>query len=219
MNRKLKKSLRVLGMGLMAVLLLTSKPTAAQVELTPFGGIMFNGNINFYQGKLKFSDEINYGLILGIPIDHGVKIELSYTRSESEAVWTPGYSFQQDFPATKFNVNINYFQVGAIKDMEIQDDFFGFGGMTLGAAYYNSTTDIEDLWRFAFGLEAGLKYFFSDVVGLRLQGRMLFPIYGGSGGLYYGIGTGGSGGGVSYGGSAMVLQGDITLGLIFRIGN
>lgn len=216
---KIKKTLSLLAMGVMVILLLASKPAAAQVELTPFGGIMFNGNVNFYQGKLKFSDEIDYGLILGIPIDYGVKIEISYTRSESEAVWTPGFSYEDDFPATKFNLNINYFQIGAIKDMEIQDDFFGYGGLTLGAAYYNTTTDISDVWRFAFGLQAGLKYFFSDVVGLRLQGRMLFPIYGGGTGMYCGIGTGGSSCGLSYGGSAFVLQGDITLGLVFRIGN
>jgi hypothetical protein len=149
-----------------------------------------------------------------------VKIELSYTRSESSATWNPYRSYVVEYPTTNFNVNINYFQIGAIKDMEIQTDFYGYGGLTLGAAYYNTTHEgISDVWRFAFGLQAGLKYFFSETVGLRLQGRMLFPVYSSGGGMYCGIGTGGSGCGLSYGGSSIVLQGDITLGVIFRLGN
>lgn len=216
----IRKILNLFVIGLIAGFMLLSKPASAQVELTPFGGIMFNGKINFYQGQLKFSNEASYGLILGIPIDHGVKIELSYTRSESEASWSPGYGYNTDFPPLDFRVNINYFQIGAIKDMEIDNNFYGFGGLTLGAAYYNTTDNsIADVWRFAFGLQAGLKYFFNDAIGLRLQGRMLFPIYGGGAGMYCGIGTGGSSCGLSFGGSSMVLQGDITLGLVLRLGN
>jgi hypothetical protein len=181
---------------------------------------MMNGKVNFYQGKLDFGNDASYGLIIGIPIDYGVKIELSYTHSESVASWNTGFGYNTEFPPLDYRVNMNFFQIGAIKDMEIDNDFYGFGGLTLGAGYYNTTQNsIADLWRFVFGLQAGLKYFFSDAVGLRLQGRMLFPIYGGGAGMYCGVGTGGSSCGLSFGGSTLVLQGDITLGVIFRLGN
>ena len=121
---KIKKRLGLIAIGLLAGILLNPTSATAQVEITPFAGYMFNGKINFVQGDLKFSDDVDYGVILGIPVSHGVIAELSYTRSESRASWSPSYYYQDDFPATDFNVNINYFQVGAIKEMEIQDDFF-----------------------------------------------------------------------------------------------
>lgn len=215
----IRKRFSLATIGLLAGVLLISMPAQSQVELTPFGGYMLNGKVRFVQGDLNFSDGADYGLILGIPIDYGVMIELSYTHSESTASWSPGFSYSEDYPAGDFGVNINYFQIGAIKNMEIQDDFFGFGGLTLGAAYYNTTQqNIQDLWRFAFGLQAGLKYFFNDHIGIRVQGRMLFPIYAGGAGAYCGVGTGGSGCGLTFGGSALVLQGDFTGGLIFRFG-
>ncbi len=218
---KIKKSISLIAFGLMFAFILSSNNVSAQgVEITPFAGYMFNGKINFVQGDLRFSDEVDYGVILGIPVRHGVIAELSYTRSESRGTWSPSYYYQGDFPATSINVNINYFQVGAIKEMEIQDEFFGFGGLTLGAAYYNTTDkQYADLWRFAFGLQAGLKYFFSDAIGIRVQGRMLFPIYAGGAGAYCGVGTGGSSCGLSFGGSTLVLQGDLTAGIVFRLGN
>jgi len=205
--------------GLMISLISMPSSLKAQVELTPFGGIFFNGKVKFIEGDLKFSNQASYGAILGIPVRYGVIAELSYTRSESRASWVPNPFYGSDFPAADFSVNINYFQVGAIKEAEIQEDFYGFGGLTLGAAYYNTTTvSIQDLWRFALGLEAGLKYFFNDHIGIRVQGRMLFPIYAGGAGFYCGVGTGGSSCGVSVGGSSLILQGDITGGLVFRFG-
>lgn len=210
---------RLVIAGMLSILFVLPQHSAAQIELTPFGGYMFNGNVRFIQGDLKFSDEIDYGVVLGIPVQHGVTAEISYTHSESRANWVPSYYYGSDFPATSFNVNINYFQVGAIKDMEIDEGLYGFGGLTLGAAYYNTTSrGISDLWRFAFGVQAGLKYFFTDAIGLRLQGRMLFPIYAGGVGAYCGIGTGGSSCGLSAGGTALMIQGDLSLGIVFRLG-
>jgi len=210
---------RLLITGILVFLFAAPSMLKAQVELTPFGGIFFNGKVNFIEGDLRFSDEASYGVILGIPVRHGVIAELSYTRSESNASWNPNPFYGSDFPAANFRLNINYFQVGAVKEAEIRDDFYGFGGLTLGAAYYNATSQsIQDLWRFAIGLQAGLKYFFNNHIGIRVQGRMLFPIYAGGAGFYCGVGTGGSSCGVSVGGSTLILQGDITGGLIFRFG-
>jgi hypothetical protein len=215
----MKKSnvLNLMISGLLAIILFLPFKSSAQIEITPFGGYMFNGRVPFVQGDLKLSDEFDYGVILGIPIRHGVIAEISYTHSESRVNWVPNYYYADDFPADQFSMNINFFQIGAIKQMEIQQDFFGFAGLTLGAAYYNTTTSgLADLWRFALGPQAGLKYFFSDAVGLRVQGRMLFPIYAGGLGAYCGIGTGGSGCGLSFGGSSLVIQGDLSLGIVFR---
>ncbi len=217
---KIRKSKSLVLIGLLGVLFFSPMNSQSQVELTPFGGYMFNGKVKFIQGDLNIGNGADYGVILGIPVRYGVIAELSYTRSEATAKWQPSFGYEQDYPYTQFGVNINYFQVGAIKEMEIEQDFYGFAGFTLGAAYYNTTQkNLADLWRFAFGVNAGLKYFFNDHIGIRVQGRMLFPIYAGGVGAFCGIGTGGSSCGLTFGGSSLVLQGDLSGGIVFRLGN
>ncbi len=214
-----KSSFSLVMAGLLSGFLLISSAGYSQVEITPFGGYMFNGKVHFVEGDLKFSDEPDYGISLGVPVRYGVMAELSYIRSESTASWSPSFAYESDYPPVSFNVNINYFQAGVIKNMEVNDMLTGFAGFTLGAAYYNTTQkNLADLWRFAFGIKAGLKYFFTDAVGIRLQGRMLFPIYSGGVGAFCGIGTGGSSCGISFGGSSLILQGDLTAGVVFRLG-
>jgi hypothetical protein len=71
----------------------------------------------------------------------------------------------------------------------------------------------DDIWRFAFTVGGGAKIYLSDRFGLRLQGRIMAPLYFSGGGVYFG--TGGSGFGVS--GGIPILQGDFTAGLIIRL--
>jgi hypothetical protein len=88
---------------------------------------------------------------------------------------------------------------------------------SLGASRFDPTEQNEDAWRFAVALGVGIKYFFTDAVGIRLQARMLMPLYFGGVGFGCGIGTGGSscGGGAYFG--TEILQGDFTGGVVIRI--
>ena len=55
---KIKKfnNLAISGL-LLCGLLFTTTTAISQVELTPFGGYMFNGKVRFVQGDLRFSDQ------------------------------------------------------------------------------------------------------------------------------------------------------------------
>lgn len=190
-----------------------------KIEITPFGGYMFGGKVKFIQGDLKILDGPNYGLLIDVPLQKGVSVEMFWTRMESEAEWRPTYYYTPDFPETDFNVNVNYFQVGALKEADINESIKGFGSLTLGAAYFNSDREgIQTVWRFAASFGGGLKIFFSDFVGVRLQGRFLIPMYFSGVGAYYGVGGGGSSGGLTVGTTSAILQGDLTAGLIIIIG-
>ena len=68
-------------------------------------------------------------------------------------------------------------------------------------------------WRFSFSFGGGAKLFFTDNIGIRLQGRLFIPLYF-NGGYIYG---GGSGGGIALSGGAYLIQGDLTAGLIFAL--
>jgi len=64
------------------------------------------------------------------------------------------------------------------------------------------------------GLNAGAKVYFSKRVRLRLQGQMMIPYQGGGYTMY--IGTGGTGGSVSF--YSTLVQLGFTGGLIFSVG-
>lgn len=65
----------------------------------------------------------------------------------------------------------------------------------------------------------GIKYFFTDVIGIKAQARLLLPLYFNGIGFGCGIGTGGAscGGGAGFG--SEIVQGDFTGGVVLRIGN
>ena len=67
---------------------------------------------------------------------------------------------------------------------------------------------------FAFALGGGVKIFITDNIGIRLQGRLLAPLYLSGVGLGCGIGTGGASCGGGVGLSSTLLQGDFNAGLI-----
>ncbi len=65
----------------------------------------------------------------------------------------------------------------------------------------------------AMNFSGGVKIYLSEKLGLRLQGRLLMPLYVSGGGFY--VGTGGAG--VSVGAGVPILQGDLSAGLIIVI--
>lgn len=189
--------------------------TAQQIELTPQVGYMLTGKAYFYQGTLSTQDNVCYGLTIGIPTSWDTYAEFTYTRSDTKANF---FSTKPDFNDESFDVASNYFLLSGTKQAGT-DKIKGFGNASFGGVWYDAKTNsIGDVWRFAFGLGGGVKFYLSDMIGLRLQGRILFPLYFTGGGMYYGIGGGGSGGGVYLSSTSTVVQGDFSLGLIFQLG-
>jgi hypothetical protein len=87
----------------------------------------------------------------------------------------------------------------------------GFGG--LGAAIFDADGfDSHTVFAFTAGL--GAKFNAGEKMGIRIQSRMLIPTQWGGGGFYFG--TGGSG--VSVSGGSTLLQGDVSIGLVMRLG-
>lgn len=187
-----------------------------KVELTPFGGYLLGGSINFYEGKIKIQDNASYGGMLAVEVAKGQFIELSYTRMDTKADWRPYYSYDIDFPAKTVDVGVNYLQIGSLNEIPVNNDAIKpYGTATLGTTWFHPKSEnTSDKWLFSVTLGAGIKYFFSDRIGIRIQAAMLLPlIYNGT---YFYFGTGGSGVGVSSSGA--IVQGNFTGGLIFVLG-
>jgi len=200
------------------VLLIVPFESSAQrkVEITHFVGYQFGGRIRFYEGELRVKDNANFGVALSTEIRPNVQFEVSWSQMKTSANFRPNYDYE--YLSGSFDVNVNYFQAGGIWEMD-KGKLRPYGLFSLGATWFDAKkSSIEDAWRFSIALGGGLKIWLSDHIGIRLQGRLLLPMYFSGAGLFCGIGTGGSGCGVSVGTGSTIVQGDFTGGLIFAFG-
>ena len=189
---------------------------AQSIEITPQFGYQMNGKAYFYQGDITVQDAASYGITIGIPVDWNTFAEFSYSRSDATASF---FARHPDYNDDKFDIASNYFLLSGNKQGG-NEKVAGFGGVALGAAWFDAkSTGINDVWRFAASLQAGAKLYLSDRIGIRLQGRLLLPMYFAGGGLYCGVGGGGSGCGVGVSSTSTIVQGDISGGLILQLGD
>ena len=177
------------------------------VEVVPFTGYMFAGKLNTVDGEINIDNGVNYGLILDVKVDTEVIVELMYNRLDTRLQIIEGLF---DTVKNSFNMSVEYFQGGA--QFEIEDGKFRpFWAFTLGATLFNPANEnINSEWRFSFTVGGGIKYYFIKNFGIRLQWRFLVPIYFNGGALF----CGNEGCGAVISGSALLLQYDLTAGLV-----
>ena len=198
------------------VMLIAAFSFGQTIEITPMVGYQFGGKVNFIQGDLKVQDNMNYGGIISYSPIPMTTFEFSYSRMSTTAEWRPFAFYESDFPADQFDLSIGYFQFAGLrmfKDGPVQP----FGLFSLGWTHFNPDNEINSSSRFSIALGGGVKLFFNDVVGIRLQGRLLMPMYFNGVGGYVGIGPGGPSTGLGVSTSVPILQGDLSGGLILRI--
>jgi hypothetical protein len=182
----------------------------AQFEISPYTGYMFGGRGYGYYIDVNISDGQNFGIIGDIPVYPGVQAELMYNRMVSRAsVWD-----YREKETEVFDIASEYFMIGALKDVDY-GKVKPFGIFLLGiAAHTPQRTQYNNKISFAMTLGGGVKIFPTEFLGIRLQGRLLAPLYLSGIGLGCGIGTGGAGCGGGVGMSSTLLQGDFSAGII-----
>jgi len=177
-----------------------------QFEITPFAGYLFPGNLQTLDGELKIENDLNYGLAFDIRTTDDLFIEFLYNRSDTEVRFKKEY---YDTIKTLFNMSIEYFQAGAHVEVE-QGQFRPFAAFTLGATYFKPKDDnVESDWKFSFTVGGGIKYYFTDNIGLRLQWRFLIPVYFSSASIFCNNGICN----INISGGTYIFQYDLTAGL------
>lgn len=189
----------------------------ARVEITPFGGYLLGGSVKFYEGKFKVENAPSYGGMISVQAAGGNSVELSYTRMDSKGYWDPSYGYTNLLPRDTFDIAMNYLQINSVNELQLKNEAVRpYGTAGVGASWIHPKTgSASDEWMFTFNAALGVKYFFSDRVGIRIQARMLLPMIFSGGGFYFG--TGGSGAYVSS--TSVIFQGDFTGGLVIVLGN
>ncbi len=209
MNRTIGFCLHATLTVVLVVLLLPDLAGAQKLEITPFGGYFFGGKLVVSEGDLNFKNDANYGVTFDYTLMREIQIELMYSRSDTRLVLK---QYRSGINEELFEMSVNYFHIGGIYRAQEMENGYLFTNFSLGATLFSPKDNLyEDDWRFSIAFGGGIKYFLSDKIGIRTQIRLLMPLYFAGGGLYFG--TGGSG--VSLGAGTNLVQGDITVGLIF----
>jgi opacity protein-like surface antigen len=220
----MKKIFRISVVALLIIFMIVPAISFAQgkVEISPFAGYMFGGSLNFYEGKLKAENNLNYGVAVDFKLEEDTQIELMWTQMGTTAQFEPYYGYYE-LATNSFDMNVGYIQIGGVREMNL-DQIRPFGVFTLGTTYFipkdvtyinDEPVDVESQWKFSMTLGAGAKIWFTDRVGIRLQGNLMLPMFWSSTG--FAVGTGG--GGFYVGGGTSMVQGNFTGGLIFALGD
>jgi len=179
-----------------------------QFEITPFAGYLFTSNLQTLDGELKIDNSFDYGVALDIRLSDDLLIELLYNRMDTEVSLRKEYYNTTDY---LFDMSVEYFQGGVQVETET-GQFRPFAAFTIGATYFNPKDySYQGDWKFSFTAGGGIKYYFTDNLGVRLQWRFLVPIYFSSAAIFCNNGYCG----IFISGGTYLLQYDLTAGLVF----
>ena len=197
---KTKTILAVLGL----VLACTSQLHAQRLEISPFYGYRFGGEVqNPLTGRTYgFRDSEAYGLFLDLAPrpNSPAKLELLWSRQDSSV------NLQGLAGLGRVDLTIDEIQIGGSLERGGQH-LREYVSLLAGATYY-STEGYGSETRFSLGLGGGVKYFLTRNLALRADLRGFCTIVDSSGGF---ISTGGSTV-VVFSGST-VWQGQATVGV------
>lgn len=162
-------------------------------------------------GDIDIANSASWGVVLDIDLHDGAQLELLYNRQDSHV---DVIRYPAGIKENLGDLSVDYYQIGALYRQAI-DSFEPFGLFTLGATRFApKNAAYSDAWRFSVIFGLGTKVWLSQMIGLRLQGRLLMPINWSGGGLWCGFG----GCNVGVGGGSSMPQFDVGLGLAFRFG-
>jgi hypothetical protein len=192
-----------------------SQDSDKKIELAATYSYMWAGSYSLYEGEIVMDDGSSWGGALDYAFRPDAKIELSYSYTSSHAKFSPYYYGGTSTALENLDnpVSIQYFQLGSIYQLP-KGKAQPFFGLLLGAVLFHPSgtaqgLELSDKWNFAVSLVGGVKIYLNEQVGVRLQGRLLLPMYFSGGSMY--VGTGGAG--VAVGAGIPVVQGDVGIGV------
>jgi len=190
------------------MLALTFSARSQKFEITPQYGYQLGAKYNYYGGYLKLEDSDQYGITFSLNPNDNISFEFMWAQQNSSVSIK---DYINPIQTTLTDVRVDHFQFGAAY-MFGYNEFRPFAGLSAGWSTFDPERKLYDVSSyFTMGLTGGLKYFFSDRIGIRIQTQLLMPV--GWGGVY--IGPGGAG--VTAGGS--ILQLNFSGGLIIGLGD
>lgn len=182
---------------------------AQRVELSPFIGYETRSTVYTSLGYLYIGSGMDYGGSLDFAIGGSRYAEISYSHMMTTLNVDDGYN--ERFLC---DLGINYYSIGILQETRPLTKISPYGLLTLGWVNYNpQTDDISGENKMHFSFAGGIKIKASERIGLRLQARLLMPIF--YAGANFNSGTGGTSANISA--TSVAFQGDFTAALVFVI--
>lgn len=209
--KPLRSPFRAAALAGLALVCLPASVRAQQtVRLNLYGGYTFADKFNFsgYYGydQAKIDEAGHFGAGLEIEMRPMTAVEIYYQQQPTQGRLLGTAAEKAE------DLNVSYLMLGGLRYAG-NNKVKGFGGLMLGAAFFNS--DGVNSTKFGWGGRLGLLIAGSDKLGIRLGAQVVSAVQGASGGMYFG--TGGAGAGVStystlyqfglFGGIALTLGG------------
>ena len=197
-------------------LIATSTIFAQSIEITPTAGYTFSGNIKGSYGTLDLNNASLYGAKLDVEIADFSYFELSVRRNDPTLAFRTNSSDYVDHETTTGTAHYMIGFLREFKDGKIKP----FGVISVGTSrYWEKGDSNERRWFFSTEFGAGAKMFISDYVGVRLQASVTTPWVFSGGGMYWGIGGGGTGGGAAMTFGIPIAHWDLSGGIIIKLPN
>lgn len=176
---------RITALGvLVGAALVAAAPVAAQgydahrFELTPHVGYRWGGEISgednaIFDTDLEVNDGESFGLTFDIPLSTNFQLELLAQRQDTELGFDEGL-FGGSFDVA--DLAVDYYHVGLVAQTT-DNDVVPFFVISAGITRLDpDVPEADSEERFSMSLGGGVKIFFSDHVGLRLEGRGFFTV-------------------------------------------
>ena len=196
---------------LIALIIASLSAYSQNIKIFAHSGYTFGDKFPIYGGSGKIYDGHTFGGSIAYQISPVYEVEFTYTYQDSRIV--------VQSVASNIDINsiasINYFLIGTNRILPLSEKFDLFGGVKIGAVNYASkAADFNNITKFAVGINAGMSYFFSSIVGLRVQANLNFPVIDVGANLWWNSGAGPSVGVSSY---SPIIQFGFAGGLVFKL--
>ena len=200
------------------IVLGTGSSSAQDLDISGIAGLRFGGSLSGSQttdGEVSLSDfrfdgGVNYGLILDLRMSDQIDLELAYDRMSTEFIRKDPQTGNE---STVFFLNVDYLQFGLLyKFSKPENTTRPFVGLTGGGTFLGPEDRSDGAVRFSFAPLAGVKTFFSEQIGARIQARLVLTHFPESDELFCRDNQC-----LNQDGAALMSQFDFTVGLIIRL--
>lgn len=189
--------------GLAALFSLSTTVINAQhVEMSAFGGWATGAVMNTSAGEIHIKNSTNFGGTFSAGATEEAQLEFTFNHMNTKLTGSSIINGQCD-------INVDYYTLGIVRSKNM-GKATPYGTFAMGLVdYHPLEVDIDSEQKFVVTLAAGVKIKTGERLGIKLQARLLLPVF--YGGVYFGTG----GAGVS--GGASMVQGDFTGGIYYTL--
>jgi len=179
------------------------------VEITPFAGFRFGGmfeDINTGT-NITLDESESYGLVLDFDIERDKQIEI-YLSRQSTTLSADGAFTGNPL----FDLAVEYYHIGGLYLFEVESERLRpFVSGTLGAARMDpQRDDLSTETFFSLAIGGGAKFFFTENLGLRFDGRGIYTALSSSSAIFC------AGGCTIKVHTSGFIQGELGAGMILR---